>query len=94
MTMLITPDYFLQVLEIAPNDPVVLISTGLAYLARAMQRQSENRQLQVIEAMTFLSKYYRLRTKFYKSDPENLLAIQQQQEADYNMGRSFHQIGM
>jgi general transcription factor 3C polypeptide 3 (transcription factor C subunit 4) len=64
----------------APKDPLIAFSCGLAYLNRAMNRQTENRHLQIMQAFAYLFKYYDLRNG--------------NQEACYNIGRAFHQLGL
>jgi len=64
----------------APKDPMIALSCGLAYLNRAMNRQTENRHSQVMQAFAYLFQYYDLRNG--------------NQEACYNIGRAFHQLGL
>ena len=51
-----------------------------------MQRQSDNRQLQIVQAFSFFFKYFDLRTA--GRSPAHV------QEAEYNIGRALHQIGL
>ena len=55
------------------------MSLGIAYLHCAMQRKSDNRHQGIVQGFTFLHQYYKLRN-------EN-------QEANFNLGRAYHQIG-
>jgi general transcription factor 3C polypeptide 3 (transcription factor C subunit 4) len=55
-------NYYTRVYTMMPNDPMVLLSIGLAYLHRSMQRQGENRHLQALQAMAFMTEYYDQRT--------------------------------
>ena len=48
--------YFLLANHLVPDDPVICLSAATAYLYRAMQRQSENRHLQILQAMFFFAK--------------------------------------
>lgn len=66
---------------------MVNVSIGLAYLHYSLKRQAENRQYLIIQAMTFLRKYYDHRLR-ESSSPV------QRQEAHYNLGRSYHQLGL
>ncbi|KAG9289720.1 hypothetical protein G9A89_014455 [Geosiphon pyriformis] len=72
--------YYLQSYELAPKDPLVNLCLGVAYLHRSMQRQTDNRQVQIIQGFNFLLKYYDLQTG--------------SQEAEYNLGRAYHQLGL
>lgn len=51
-----------------------------------MQRQSDNRHLQIMQAFSFLLQYRDIRVA--DNDPGHV------QEADYNMARALHQLGL
>ncbi|KAM0750023.1 TPR-like protein [Meredithblackwellia eburnea MCA 4105] len=72
--------YLLRAYDIDPQQPLVNFSLGIAYLHRAMNRQTDNRQHQIAQAMGFFSQYRKLRGPC--------------QEVEYNFGRFFHQIGL
>ncbi|KAF3902623.1 hypothetical protein ABW21_db0209349 [Orbilia brochopaga] len=68
------------------NHPMILFQMALAYLHRAMQRQSENRQYHVVQGLVFLNRYYKI-----KSTSDDWF---DRQEAEYNVGRAYHQLGL
>ncbi|KAF3910038.1 hypothetical protein AA313_de0209805 [Arthrobotrys entomopaga] len=68
------------------NHPMVIFQTALAYLHRAMQRQSENRQYHILQGLVFLNRYYKM-----KKESKDWF---DRQEAEFNMARAFHQIGL
>ncbi len=70
---------YLKAYSLADTDPLVNMSLGIAFLHRAMNRQTDNRHLQIVQGFTFLFKYFD-----HKGGNE---------EACYNIGRAFHQIG-
>ncbi|KAK7990955.1 RNA polymerase III transcription factor tfiiic [Apiospora arundinis] len=80
-------NYFDRARAREPDNPMVNVSIGLAYLHYSLKRQAENRQYLIIQAMTFLRKYYDHRLR-ESSSPV------QRQEAHYNLGRSYHQLGL
>ncbi|KAI5808754.1 hypothetical protein DFH27DRAFT_589841 [Peziza echinospora] len=80
-------NYYARAYSIDPNHPMINLSIGIAYLHRSMQRQSDNRHWEVLQAMAFLFEYHKLRA----SDKCSWDEIQ---EAEYNIGRAFHQIGL
>lgn len=82
----LTLDYFIRVYGQCPQDPMLLFSMGLSYLHRSMQRQSDNRHLQIMQALTMLYRYHDLRTA--SGLPGHV------QEAEYNLGRALHQLGL
>ncbi|CAJ0908280.1 1980_t:CDS:10 [Entrophospora sp. SA101] len=72
--------YYARAALVKPKDPLVCFSMGLAYLHRAMQRKTSNRHLQILQGFNFLYEYYELKGK--------------NQEAEYNLGHAFHQLGL
>lgn len=54
-------NYYTRAYSVLPNNPMIMFCIGLAYLHRSMQRQSENRHMQVLQGMTFLFEYFDLR---------------------------------
>lgn len=63
-----------------PNDPMLNLCIGLSYLNLVMNRRAANRHLLVMQAFTFLYKYYAL--------------CKGNQEANFNLGRAYHQLGL
>ncbi|CAG8578363.1 6219_t:CDS:10, partial [Funneliformis mosseae] len=72
--------YYSRAYSVKPKDPLISLSMGLAYMHRSMQRISDNRHLQIMQAFTFLYNYYELKGR--------------NQEAEYNLGRAFHELGL
>ncbi|KAJ3316929.1 transcription factor TFIIIC subunit tfc4 [Blyttiomyces sp. JEL0837] len=71
---------FAEAVKLSPDDPLINLSIGLGYLHWAMQRRTEKRHWRIAQAFTFLFRYSELRNN--------------DQEACYNIARSFHQIGL
>jgi len=72
-------NYF-KAYRITPNEPIISLCIGSAYLGLAMSRKMTNRHDIVLRAFTFLHKYHQL--------------LDGNEEACYNLGRAFHQIGL
>ncbi|AMD19550.1 HCL601Cp [Eremothecium sinecaudum] len=68
------------------DDPMVNLLIGLSYFHRSMQRLTGTRHFQILQGLRYLYKYHNVRTQKY--------TVFEQQEADYNLGRSFHLIGL
>lgn len=85
ITNCFTSDYLLHAYRFFPNDPLICITLAIASLGRAMQRQSDNRNYLIVQAMGFMEKYRALRG-LGNNDPYA-------DEIEYNFGRAFHQIG-
>jgi len=72
-------DAYMHAYRLCPESPLINFSLGRALITRAMQRSSSNRHLQIVQGFSLLFQYYKLKGK--------------SQDAMYNLGRAFHQIG-
>ncbi|ODV58375.1 transcription factor TFIIIC subunit TFC4 [Ascoidea rubescens DSM 1968] len=77
--------YFSKIYKRFPNDPLVCLLNGLAHIHRAMQRLTTNRHLQILQGITYIIEYFKIRQD---------QGIFEYQEALYNLGRTFHLIGL
>lgn len=68
------------------EDPTICLMLGLAHVHRSMQRNSNNRHLQLLQGISYLLEYKAAREK-NATDYEN-------QEIEYNFGRLFHMLGL
>ncbi|KAJ3219205.1 transcription factor TFIIIC subunit tfc4 [Dinochytrium kinnereticum] len=72
--------FFVRAYNLLPDEPIVNMSLGLAYLHYAMQRRTDKRQLRIVQGFTFLFRYFEIEKG--------------SMEACYNLARAFHQIGV
>jgi general transcription factor 3C polypeptide 3 (transcription factor C subunit 4) len=79
-------NYYFRAFAIIPEDPLLNLSIGVAYIQHAMKRLSENRQYQTQQGLSFIYRYYELRTK------QNVKAYRS--EAEFNLGRIWHALGL
>ncbi|EKG10678.1 Tetratricopeptide-like helical [Macrophomina phaseolina MS6] len=79
-------NYYFRAYSIVPNDAMLNFAIAIAYMQHAMKRQSENRQYQIQQGLTFLHRYYELRAK-------TEMALQLQ-EAEFNVARVWHMLGL
>lgn len=79
-------NYFYRARSLDPSHPLINLSLGLAYIHHAIKRQSMNRHQMIMQGLVFIYQYY---DKRMESD---LLA--ERQEALYNVGRTFHLLGL
>ncbi|OSS46269.1 hypothetical protein B5807_08699 [Epicoccum nigrum] len=79
-------NYYFRAFTLTPQDPILNLSIGTAYIQHAMKRLSENRQFQIQQGLSFVYRYYELRTKTGKAS----LC----QEAEFNVGRIWHGLGL
>lgn len=68
------------------NDPTICFVLGLAHIHRSMQRNSNNRHIQLLQGISYLMEYKSARSKN--------ATIYEKQEIEYNYGRMFHMIGL
>lgn len=76
--------YLMRALELMADCPVLLLTTGIVHVQRALQRVSTNRHLQILQGISYFQDYRKLRQR----TPE------QRQEVCYNFGRLFHGLGL
>ncbi|KAF2033382.1 hypothetical protein EK21DRAFT_59046 [Setomelanomma holmii] len=79
-------NYYFRAFAITPDDPILNLSIGVAYIQHAMKRLSENRQFQIQQGLAFINRYYELRVK-------EDVAIHVQ-EAGFNVARIWHGLGL
>ncbi|KAJ3022930.1 transcription factor TFIIIC subunit tfc4 [Thoreauomyces humboldtii] len=72
--------FYVKAYAVAPTDPMINLSLGIAHIHRSMQRKSDNRHMHIIQGVTCLMRYYELRGAT--------------SEASYNVARAFHQTGL
>ncbi|CAM0139620.1 unnamed protein product [Umbelopsis sp. WA50703] len=75
--------YYCRAYSLCPHEPLIALLTGVAFLNRAVQRITDNRHLQIVQAFTFLFKYYESRKE-----------LRYAQEAEYNIARAFHTLDL
>jgi len=75
--------YLLQAYEAQPEDPLICLNLAVSSIGRAMQRQADNRQALVLQAVAFLDKYRECEQSEEFAD-----------EIEFNFGRAFHQLNL
>ncbi|KAJ7448791.1 TPR-like protein [Mycena latifolia] len=76
--------YLLMAFDHCQEDPMISLCITIASLGRGVQRQCDNRHHLVTQAMAFIARYRALRA----------LAGDHTIEIEYNLGRTFHQLGL
>lgn len=79
-------NYYYRAYALDPTNPMINLSLGLAYIQYGVKRQSENRQHNLLQGLTFIHAYYEHRKDAANSD--------ERQEANYNLGRVYHLLGL
>jgi general transcription factor 3C polypeptide 3 (transcription factor C subunit 4) len=79
-------NYYFRAFAITPQDPVLNLSIGVAYIQHATKRLSENRQFQIQQGLAFVYRYHEIRTK------DKIAGYCS--EAEFNLGRIWHALGL
>ena len=80
--------YFARAASLDPHNPLINLSTGLAYVHYALKRQATNRQYLLTQGFSFLFRYYRDRLD--KAGEH----VVQRQEAHFNIARAYSLVGL
>lgn len=80
-------NYFFRAYSMDPENPAVLLSIALSYIHHSLKRQSENRHYLIMEGLSFMNEYRRVREK------EGTLP-QERQEMEFNFARVYHMLGL
>ncbi|KAE8348901.1 hypothetical protein BDV28DRAFT_142472 [Aspergillus coremiiformis] len=80
-------NYFFRAYALDDQNPAVLLSIALCYIHHSLKRQSENRHFMIMQGLTFLHEYRRVREQ-----PGGLL--QERQEMEFNYARVWHTLGL
>ena len=79
-------NYFFRCLALDPANVLVRLSAGLACVHHALRRQADNRHRWIVQGLSFLLAYLERR----EQSPE----LAERQEAQFNLGRTFHMLGL
>jgi general transcription factor 3C polypeptide 3 (transcription factor C subunit 4) len=83
--------YYFRAYAMLPNDPILNFSIGMCYLQHALKHKRENRQYNIVQALSFVTRYYDLRTAPLKGKQAPAIY---KQEAEFNFGRVWHMLGL
>lgn len=85
-----TVGLFLRAFKLAPHNPLICLCVAVQMLYVALSRRVGNRNEMIIQAFAFLDDYRRSRTR----NSHGLNVKWCEMEADYNVGRIMHQLGL
>ncbi|KAL4916025.1 hypothetical protein BDW62DRAFT_110377 [Aspergillus aurantiobrunneus] len=80
-------NYFFRAYALDDQNPAVLLSIGLCYIHHSMKRQSENRHYQIMQGLSFMNEYKRIRER------QGSLPVERQ-EMEFNFARVWHTLGL
>jgi general transcription factor 3C polypeptide 3 (transcription factor C subunit 4) len=79
-------NYYFRAYALKPNDAVLKLCLGLAYIGLAFKRQTSNRQYQIQQGLALIAQYSELR--YAEKD------VRYHQEAEYNSAVVWHTLGL
>ncbi|KAJ5106297.1 hypothetical protein N7456_002972 [Penicillium angulare] len=80
-------NYFFRAYALDPENPACLLSIALSYIQHSFKRQSENRHYLIMQGLSFLNEYRRVRVK--PGSP-----LHERQEVEFNFARAWHGLGL
>ncbi|KAF7712462.1 Uncharacterized protein PECH_004325 [Penicillium ucsense] len=80
-------NYFFRAYALDDQNPVVLLSIALCYIHHSHKRQCENRHYLIMQGLSFLHEYRRVRGK-------HGAALQELQEVEFNFARVWHGLNL
>lgn len=80
-------NYLFRAYDLDDQNPAVLLSIGLCYIHQSLKRQSENRHYLIMQGLSFMHEYRRVREQ-----KGTLLA--ERQEMEFNFARVWHMLGI
>ncbi|KAL2201203.1 hypothetical protein P885DRAFT_26886 [Corynascus similis CBS 632.67] len=85
--------YFARAASLDPSNPLINLSTGLAYVHYALKRQATNRQYLLTQGFAFLFRYYEDRLR-NAADGDGHCNVAERQEAHFNIARAYSLVGL
>lgn len=80
-------NYFFRAYALDDQNPAVLLSIGLCFIHHSMKRQADNRHYLIMQGLSFMDEYRRVREK--PGTP-----LQEKQEMEFNFARVWHSLGL
>lgn len=77
--------YLARAAPLMSDEPLTLLTQGVLHLHRSLQRQTNNRHLQIVQGLSYLLDY---------RDTRKHVGSVEDQETLYNLGRAFHMLGL
>lgn len=80
-------NYFFRAYAIDDQNPVVLLSIALCYIHHSHKRQCDNRHYLIMQGLSFMHEYRRVREK-------RGATLQERQEVEFNFARVYHGLNL
>lgn len=97
-------NYYYRAYALDPENPGILLPIALCYIHHALKRQAENRHYLILQGLSFMSLYRKVRCQ-KKIDQEatkdgneetriEVSSLSECQEVEFNYGRVYHSLGL
>ncbi|PLB46637.1 TPR-like protein [Aspergillus steynii IBT 23096] len=80
-------NYLFRAYDLDDQNPAVLLSIGLCYIHQSLKRQSENRHYLIMQGLSFMHEYRRVRE-------QKGTLFSERQEMEFNFARVWHMLGI
>ena len=80
-------NYLFRAYALDDQNPAVLLSIGLCFIHHSMKRQADNRHYLIMQGLSFMDEYRRVREK-------TGTLLQEKQEMEFNFARVWHSLGL
>lgn len=82
-------NYFFRAYALDPENAAVLLSIAISYIHHSLKRQSDNRHYLIMQGLSFMEEYRRVRQR-----DDGSVLLQQKQEMEFNFARVWHMLGI
>lgn len=82
-------NYFFRAYALDPENAAVLLSIALCYIHHSLKRQSDNRHYLIMQGLSFMEEYRRVRGR-----DDGSVLLQERQEMEFNFARVWHMLGI
>jgi general transcription factor 3C polypeptide 3 (transcription factor C subunit 4) len=97
-------NYYYRAYALDPENPGILLPIALCYIHHALKRQADNRHYLILQGLSFMSLYRKVRCQKKIDQAGNNDAnektrtkvswLSERQEVEYNYGRVYHSLGL
>ncbi|KAI7971205.1 hypothetical protein EIK77_007021 [Talaromyces pinophilus] len=101
-------NYYYRAYALDPENPGILLPIALCYIHHALKRQAENRHYLILQGLSFMSLYRKVRCQkkieqevnkdvnkdANKKTQTDFSSLSECQEVEYNYGRVYHSLGL
>lgn len=97
-------NYYFRAYALDPENPGILLPIALCYIHHALKRQAENRHYLILQGLSFMSLYRKVRcqkkidqaaaTDANEETQNEASSLSECQEVEFNYGRVYHSLGL